>query len=419
MTKESPKAIIIGGGPAGLMAAETIADRAPGASVHVYDAMPSFGRKLLMAGRGGLNITHSEPFDAFLARYGEAADWLEPGLRAFGPKDAIAWAEGLGEETFVGSSGRVFPKSFKASPLLRAWLRRLDEKGVALHARHRWTGWDETDALTFDTPEGEVRIVPHVTVLALGGASWPRLGSRGDWTGLLGARGVELAPFRPANCGFETGWSAHMRERFAGAPVKSVALTVGRRRLEGEFVITSSGVEGGAIYALSRLLRDDIERAGEATLWLDLAPDRTRERLVHDLSRPRGKASLANHLRKAAGISGVKAALLRECAAKETFLSPETLADAIKALPLPLERPSSMESAISVAGGIAQNALDRDMMLKALPGIFCAGEMLDWEAPTGGYLLTACLATGLRAGREASRSFLHPIAGSEDGPTRA
>lgn len=417
MTEESPKAIIIGGGPAGLMAAETIADRAPGASVHVYDAMPSFGRKLLMAGRGGLNITHSEPFDAFLARYGEAADWLEPGLRAFGPKDVIAWAEGLGEETFVGSSGRVFPKSFKASPLLRAWLRRLDEKGVALHTRHRWTGWDETAALTFDTPEGEVQVVPDATVLALGGASWPRLGSRGDWTGLLAARGVELAPFRPANCGFETGWSAHMRERFAGAPVKSVALTVAGRRLEGEFVITSSGIEGGAIYALSRLLRSEIEQAGEATLWLDLTPDRPRERLVHNLSRPRGKASLANHLRKATGISGVKAALLRECAAKEAFSSPETLADAIKALPLRLANPVSIESAISVAGGIAQNALDGDMMLKALPGTFCAGEMLDWEAPTGGYLLTACLATGLRAGIGASRRVAPPIAVSQADPT--
>lgn len=418
MTEESPKAIIMGGGPAGLMAAETIADRAPGAAVHVYDAMPSFGRKLLMAGRGGLNITHSEPFDAFLARYGEAAGWLEPALRAFGPKEVIAWAESLGEETFIGSSGRVFPKSFKASPLLRAWLRRLDEKGVTLHTRHRWTGWN-AGALTFDTPEGDIRIVPAATVLALGGASWPRLGARGDWTGLLAARGVKLRPFLPANCGFEMAWSSHMRERFAGTPVKPVALTFAGNRLEGEFVVTASGVEGSAIYALSRFLRDEIETAGEATLWLDLAPDRARERLVRDLSRPRGKASLANHLRKAAGISGVKAALLRECAAKEALLSPETLADAIKTLPLRLERPSSLESAISVAGGIAQEALDGDMMLKALPDVFCAGEMLDWEAPTGGYLLTACLATGLRAGLAASRSLIRQIAGSESDPTGA
>ncbi|NIJ41362.1 hypothetical protein FHS78_001649 [Parvibaculum indicum] len=417
MKEDSPKAIIIGGGPAGLMAAETIADRAPGVAVHVYDAMPSFGRKLLMAGRGGLNITHSEPFDAFLVRYGEAADWLEPALRAFGPKEVIAWAESLGQKTFIGSSGRVFPESFKASPLLRAWLRRLNEKSVALHTRHRWTGWDDTNALTFDTPEGEIRIAPDATVLALGGASWPRLGARGDWTGLLAAQGVDIRPFRPANCGFETVWSAHMRERFAGAPVKPVALTVAGNRLEGEFVVTASGVEGGAIYALSRLLRDEIERSGEATLRLDLAPDRSRERLVRDLSRPRGKASLANHLRKAAGISGVRAALLRECAAKEAFLSPETLADAIKALPLRLDKPSSMESAISVAGGIAQDALDGAMMLKALPGVFCAGEMLDWEAPTGGYLLTACLATGLRAGLGASRQLSPSISGSGDDPT--
>ncbi|MGX1198376.1 TIGR03862 family flavoprotein [Parvibaculum sp. MBR-TMA-1.3b-4.2] len=417
MTKESPKAIIIGGGPAGLMAAEAIADRAPGAAIHVYDAMPSFGRKLLMAGRGGLNLTHSEAFDTFLARYGEAADWLAPALHAFGPKEVIAWAEGLGQETFIGSSGRIFPKSFKASPLLRAWLKRLGEKGVTLHARHRWTGWDEQDALTFDTPEGDVRIAPDATVLALGGASWPRLGSRGDWTGLLAARGVDLRPFRPANCGFETEWSDHMRERFGGAPVKSVALTFGERRLEGEFVVTSSGIEGGAVYALSRFLRDEIERAGETTLRLDLAPDRTRERLIRDLSRPHHKASLANHLRKAAGISGVKAALLRECAAKEAFSSPETLADTIKALPLRLANPTSMESAISVAGGIAQNALDGDMMLKALPGTFCAGEMLDWEAPTGGYLLTACLATGLRAGIGASRRVAVPIAVSQADPT--
>ena len=417
MTEESPTAIIIGGGPAGLMAAETIADAAPNASVHVYDAMPSFGRKLLMAGRGGLNVTHSEPFETFLERYGAAAIWLEPMLRDFGPKDVIAWVEELDEETFVGSSGRVFPKSFKASPLLRAWLKRLTGKGVVLHTRHRWTGWQDDGALTFDTPTGEVHVTAGATVLALGGASWPRLGSRGDWTEMLAAQGVEIAPFRPANCGFETEWSDHMRERFAGMPVKSVALTFGERRIEGEFVVTASGVEGSAIYALSRFLRDEIERAGEATLRLDLAPDRTRERLIRDLSRPRHKASLANHLRKAAGISGVKAALLRECAAKEAFSSPEMLVEAIKALPLRLANPVSMESAISVAGGIAQNALDGDMMLKALPGTFCAGEMLDWEAPTGGYLLTACLATGLRAGIGASRLVAAPIAVSQADPT--
>ena len=402
MKEKSPTAVIIGGGPAGLMAAETIADEAPDTTVHVFEAMPSFGRKLLMAGRGGLNITHSEPFDGFLARYGEAADWLAPMLRAFGPRETVQWAEGLGQETFIGSSGRVFPKSFKASPLLRAWLHRLTEKNVTLHTHHRWTGWKNDGALIFDTPDGEIHVATDATVLALGGASWPRLGARGDWQQLLAARGVEINPFRPANCGFETDWSAHMREHFAGVPVKSVALTFGDRRIEGEFVVTGKGVEGSAIYALSRFLRDEIEQKGEAVLLLDLAPDRKLERLQRDLARPRGKASMANHLRKAAGISGVKAALLRECMEKDKFQDTENLAAAIKALPLRLKSTVSIKNAISVAGGVARQALNDDMMLKAVSGTFCAGEMLDWEAPTGGYLLTACLATGHWAGRAAA-----------------
>lgn len=395
-----PRAAIIGGGPAGLAAAERLCEVA---EVHVFDAMPSLGRKFLLAGKSGLNITHGEAFETFLTRFGPARARLEPALRGFVPEAIRDWAAGLGIETFEGSSGRIFPRAMKASPLLRAWLTRLQEKGVTFHTRHKWMGWTDAGALRFEAPEGERTIEAAATVLALGGASWPRLGSDALWVPLLEARGIEIAPLRPANCGFEVAWSAHMKERFAGAPVKSVVLTHGGESAKGDFVVTETGVEGSAIYALSASLRDAIGRNGSAALKLDLAPDRSEERLARDLASPRGKASLSNHLRKKAGIDGVKAALLREIAAPEIFAEPAALAHAIKHLEVRLLRPRPIAEAISSAGGIALSELDADFMLAKLPGIFAAGEMLDWEAPTGGYLLSACLATGRAAGDGAAR----------------
>lgn len=395
-----PIAAIIGGGPAGLAAAERLCTVA---EVHVFDAMPSLGRKFLLAGKSGLNITHGEAIETFLTRFGAARARLEPALRGFTPEAIRQWAAELGIETFEGSSGRIFPRAMKASPLLRAWLARLRGGGVVFHPRHKWTGWTEGGALWFDTPDGERRIEAAATILALGGASWPRLGSDGGWAPLLEARGIEITPLRAANCGFDAGWSALMKERFAGAPVKSVALTHGGDSVKGDFVVTESGVEGSAIYALSASLRDEIEMQGEARLTLDLAPDRSEERLAREISIPRGKASLANHLRKKAGIDGVKAALLRECASPDVFADPAALAHAVKHLELRLLRPRPIAEAISSAGGIALNELDADFMLRKLPGTFAAGEMLDWEAPTGGYLLTACLATGRAAGDGAVR----------------
>ncbi|MDX5365056.1 MAG: TIGR03862 family flavoprotein [Alphaproteobacteria bacterium] len=395
-----PIAAIIGGGPAGLAAAERLCTVA---QVHVFDAMPSLGRKFLLAGKSGLNITHAEEFKKFLTRFGEAHERLAPALRGFTPEAIRRWAADLGIETFEGSSGRIFPRAMKASPLLRAWLANLRERGVAFHPRYKWQGWTETGGLRFAAPDGERIFEAAATILALGGASWPRLGSDGGWTGLLAARGIEVAPLRPANCGFDANWSALMKERFAGAPVKSVVLTHDGKSVKGDFVVTESGVEGSAIYALSASLRDAIERDGEARLVLDLAPDRSEERLAHDLAGPRGKASLANHLRRKAGIDGVKAALLREGAPADAFAGPAALAHAIKHLQLRLLRPRPIAEAISSAGGIALNEVDDDFMLKKLPGTFAAGEMLDWEAPTGGYLLTACLATGRAAGDGAAR----------------
>lgn len=387
---------IIGGGPAGLMAAEAAVER--GASVDVYDAMPSVGRKFLLAGKGGLNLTHSESFDSFLSRYGARRVRLAPLLKTFGPGELRAWAQELGIETRVGSSGRVFPAGMKAAPLLRAWLHCLRAAGVHLHVRHRWTGWDGDGALRFATPHGERTARADAVVLALGGGSWPQLGSDGAWVPLLAQRGVALVPLRPSNCGFDSGWSAHFREKFAGSPVKTVAASFAGRTQTGDFIVTKTGVEGGAIYALSALLRDAIETAGFAALSLDLAPDRDLARLTAELSHPRGRRSLSSHIQSRIGLKGVKMGLLRELATAEALADPARLAAAIKALPLKLVAARPLAEAISSAGGVAFEALDDRLMIRALPGVFCAGEMLDWEAPTGGYLLTACFATGRAAG---------------------
>ncbi len=383
------------------MAAE--AASSAGARVNVYDAMPSVGRKFLMAGKGGLNLTHSEPPESFLSRYGARRAKLEPLLAGFGPEALRAWARGLGIETFVGSSGRVFPSGMKAAPLLRAWLHRLRAAGVRFHMRHRWCGWDEDGALRLAAPQGPRAVRADAVVLALGGGSWARLGSTGAWVPLLAARGVRVEPLRPANCGFDVGWSEHFRARYSGHPVKSVVLArIGpdgvESRQQGEFMVTATGVEGGLIYALSACLRDEIEAAGVALLRLDLAPGRDLARLVQELSRQRGSSSIANHLRRRAGIEGVKAGLLRELLPAQEFADPFRLAAAIKALPLRLIAPRPLDEAISSAGGVAFEALDQRLMIAALPGVFCAGEMLDWEAPTGGYLLTACFASGRAAG---------------------
>lgn len=393
--------IIIGGGPAGLMAAEVLAQA--GVRVEVYDAMPSVGRKFLMAGKSGLNLTHAEAFATFVSRYGEKRDWVKPWLAAFGPETLRNWARDLGVDTFVGSSGRVFPTDMKAAPLLRAWLHRLRTTGVHFHMRHRWLGWDEQGDLHFATPTGAIKVGAGgtATILALGGGSWARLGSDGAWLPLLQARGVAVAPLRPANCGFEIAWSEHFRAKFAGQPVKSVVATFGGERRQGDFVITRHGVEGSLIYALAAPLRDAIASHGSATLQLDLAPGKTLERLISEIAHPRGARSMASHLQSRAGISGVKAGLLRECAARDDYHDPALLAAAIKALPLRLDAPRPLDEAISSAGGVMAASLDDRLMLRALPGVFCAGEMLDWEAPTGGYLFTACFASGYAAGHGA------------------
>lgn len=390
---------IIGAGPAGLMAAETIS--AAGIAVDVYDAMPSVGRKFLRAGIGGLNLTHAEPLPAFVSRYGAQQESIARWLADFGPQALRDWAAGLGIETFVGSSGRVFPVGMKAAPLLRAWLQRLRQQGVRFHPRHRWLGWSDDGQLRFTTPEGERKVGADrtATVLALGGGSWSRLGSDAAWVPLLAARGVAIAPLRPANCGFEVNWSEHLRSRHAGQPLKAVAVRFDDIQRQGEFVLTEHGVEGSLIYALSAPLRDAIERDGEAVLHIDLAPGRDLARLTADLKTPQGHDSLSNHLRRRAGIEGIKAALLREVASTEQLRDPAQCAALIKALPLTLLAPRPIDEAISTAGGIKLDALSDDLMLKNLPGIFCAGEMLDWEAPTGGYLLTACMASGYIAGR--------------------
>ncbi len=390
---EEVDAAVIGAGPAGLAAAEALVEA--GLRPLILDAMPTPARKFLMAGKSGLNLTKDEPFEEFVAAF--RCPQLRPMLEAFGPREAVEWAEGLGQSCFTGSSGRVFPQSMKASPLLRQWLARLE--GAELRTRWRWTGW-AGDALAFDTPGGRRTIRPRATILALGGASWPRLGSDAAWVPRLEERGIALAPFRPANMGFDVDWSEHMRERFAGAPVKGVTLCLGEHEVRGEFVVTRTGVEGSAVYAISAPLRDALE-TGPATLRIDLAPDRGLDQLIDRLMRPKGKRSLANHLRRTVGIEGVKAALLRECA-PEALGGPVPTAEAIKALPLPVARPRPIAEAISSAGGVAWEAVDSSLMLRDLPSTFIAGEMLDWEAPTGGYLLTACIATGRWAGARAA-----------------
>lgn len=395
---------VVGGGPAGLMAAEVLA--LGGCRVDLFDAMPSVGRKFLLAGKGGLNITHAEPAAQFETRFGLASAWLKPLLAGFSPLQLREWVHALGVETFVGTSGRVFPAEMKAAPLLRAWLHRLRGQGVRFHMRHRWTGFGEAAAgaddpddaipLAFDSPAGPSHHRFDAVVLALGGASWPRLGSDGQWWPLLAARSVPLAPLLPANCGFDVGWSEHISGRFAGAAVKSVSLALAPDapgRL-GEFVITASGIEGSLIYTVAPTLRDRIASTGSAMLFLDLIPDRSLERIKADLALPRAGRSWSNHLRVRLGLAGVKAALLRECAPPGSFDEIARLALAIKQLPLVVQACRPIAEAISSAGGVKREGLDHALMLQQLPGVFCAGEMLDWEAPTGGYLLTASLASG-------------------------
>lgn len=389
---------IIGGGPAGLMAAEVLSQA--GVRVDLYDGMPSVGRKFLLAGVGGMNITHSEAYPAFLSRYAERAPQIAPLLRAFDADALCQWIHGLGIETFIGSSGRVFPTDMKAAPLLRAWLKRLRDRGVVIHTRHRWLGWDPSGALRIASPEGEIRVTPDATLLALGGGSWSRLGSDGAWMLPLEQRGVDLAPLQPSNCGFEVqAWSDLLVNKFAGAPLKNIAIGMNDDipRL-GECVITATGMEGSLIYALSAPIREEINRYGAAVIHIDLLPGRPVDKLLAALGKPRGSRSMAKHLHSQVGIDGVKAALLRELTDAETFADPARLARAIKALPLTLVKTRPLDEAISSAGGVRFEAMDERLMLKALPGVFCAGEMLDWEAPTGGYLLTGCFASGRAAG---------------------
>lgn len=421
---------VVGGGPAGLMAAEVAARS--GARVHLFDAMPSVGRKFLLAGKGGLNLTHSEPAEPFASRFGERQPVVRPWLDAWGASEVRAWAQGLGVDTFVGTSGRVFPSDLKAAPLLRAWLQRLRGLGVQFHMRHRWRGWSvDGHQLDFDAPGGPVRASCRATVLALGGGSWARLGSDGAWVPLLAARGVAVAPLRPANCGFDVlgerapagetrreflqellgrtpvphvGWTPHFAERFAGQPFKTVALTFTDRHghrfhRRGEFVATATGVEGSLVYAVSHLLRDEIEAHGHATFELDLLPDHPFERVLVEVRHPRGSRSLTSHLKSRLGLDGIKAGILYEQLGKDGVQDPVTLAQAIKALPITVVAARPLDEAISSAGGVVFEALDDHLMATAVPGLFCAGEMLDWEAPTGGYLLTATLSSGVRAGQ--------------------
>ena len=398
---------IIGGGPAGLMAAEVAI--AGGLTVDLFEAKGSVGRKFLIAGRGGLNLTHSELRPGFDTRYRERMPQLAHWLEAFDGDALRAWARGLGVETYVGTSGRVFPTDRKAAPLLRSWVRRLRERGVRFHVHHRWLGWNAAGQLCFDTPDGESIVDAKASVLALGGASWPQLGSDGAWVRALSGRGIDIAPLRPSNCGFDIGWSAHLANRHAGAPLKPVIahwqdLDGDMHALQGECVVTATGVEGSVIYAMSADLRERIARDGEAMLWLDLAPGRDDARLHRDLEKPRGKRSLSEHLRRQTGLDAVKVALLYERLPREAINDIDTLVRTIKRLPLRLHSARPIAEAISTAGGVRLEALSESLESKIMPGVFFAGEMLDWEAPTGGYLLTACFASGLIAGHGAVAS---------------
>jgi len=404
VARASPKQVaIVGGGPAGLMAAEVAARG--GVTVTVYERMPTVGRKFLLAGRGGLNLTHSEELAAFLVRYGTAAPRLRAAIEAFPPSALRAWCEELGQKTFVGSSGRVFPKAMKTSPVLRAWLRRLDAAGVGFKLRHRWTGWDKVGHLLFDMPEGQKTISADATILALGGASWPHLGADGAWVDAVGGAGIGVMPLQPANCRVLARWSDVFRSRFAGQPLKRLELSFGDQKVRGEAIVTETGLEGGGIYALSASLREAIASSGEALLHIDLRPDVARAGLEARLAAPRAKQSLSTFLRKAANLSPVAIGLLREAAMASSqrlaAMAPAALADLVKAVPVRLTGVAPVARAISTAGGIAFDEVDEQFMLRRRPGVFVAGEMLDWEAPTGGYLLQACFATGASAGHGA------------------
>ncbi|SCA58254.1 putative flavoprotein oxidoreductase [Candidatus Terasakiella magnetica] len=394
------KIALIGGGPAGLMAAEQLVGK--GHEVHLFDAMPSLGRKFLMAGKSGMNLTHSEELEEFLKRYSDGAPVLEQAIREFSPEDIRNWAKDLGIETFIGSSGRIFPTDFKAAPLLRSWIKSLKIKGLQTHMRHRWMGWDKGE-LIFETPNGQTSFSADATLLGLGGVSWPKLGSDGNWQTALREREISLNEFKPSNCGFLVEWSTFFIEKFAGHPVKSIALKTELGYKKGDFVISKTGVEGSAIYTHSRALRLEIEQQVKAALHIDLTPDRSLEQLRTALQKPRGSKSISTHIKRATGLSGVKAALLRECLDKDRFSDMEKLAIGIKNLPLDLTAPRPIEEAISCAGGVAFDQLDENLMVKNHPGLFICGEMLDWDAPTGGYLLTACFASGKRAGNGAAK----------------
>ena len=392
---------VIGGGPAGLMAAEAAANH--NHHVVVFERLPSVGRKLLMAGRGGLNITHGEDFDQFQRRYGSSAARMRPYLDRFGPAQIVDWCHGLNIDTFAGSSRRVFPKDFKAAPLLRAWVKRLRAMGVEFRVRHRWLGWTDQQDLLFQSPNGAARQKPDATILALGGGSWPSLGSDGLWLDILAGRGLDCAPLAPSNCGFDVAWSEHLKTRFAGTPLKSVVVGVEELTAKGDIIITENGLEGGPIYMLSASLRDRIAQFGPSPLYLDLCPDRSLERLTDDLNAPRGSRSLSSHLKRCTALAAPALALLHESAPLELPQSPADLARLIKSLPLTVQRPRPLAEAISSAGGLRWQDVDDSLHITALPGYFACGEMVDWEAPTGGYLLTGCLATGFAAGNAAAR----------------